>query len=119
MPELRMTVVTPNLEPQEEAKELDGLMSLLASEAGRVSVLQRQAGFGQPDGPLRVFIATFSTADALAALLRACGGWYMRHPSATVTLKVESGKGGKTLQLKKYSPVALANAAAQLEEYLE
>jgi hypothetical protein len=119
LPELKITVVMPDAQPEEEAAELDGLMSILATEAGRVATLQRQAGFGQTSGPPRVFIGTFDTAEALAALLRASGGWFMRHPGATVTYKMESSKGGKTLQLKTYSPVALASAAAQLKEYLE
>lgn len=119
MPELKITVVMPGADPQQEASALDGLMSALAGEAGRVAILQRQQGLGQPDAPPRVFVATFDTAEALAALLRASGGWFMRHPAATVTYKMESSKGGKTLQMKSYSPVALASAAAQFEEYLE
>lgn len=119
MPELKITVVMPGAEAEEEAIALDRLMSLLATEAGRLATLQRQKGFGQTTGPSRVYLATFDSAEALAALLRASGGWYMRHPSATVTYKMESSKGGKTLQMKSYSPVAIASAAAQLKEYLE
>lgn len=109
----------PKEAQEEEAKALDGLMSALAAEAGRLAVLQRQPGLGQKEGTPRVFAARFSGGDALAALMRATGGWFMRHPGATVTFKMESSKGGKTLQLKSYSPVALAHAAVQLEEYLE
>lgn len=119
MPELKITVVMPGTAPEQEAEELDRLMSSLAAEAGRVATLQREHGLGQPSGPARVFIATFSTAEALAALVRGCGGWFMRRPHATVTLKMQSSKGGKTLQMKSYSAVAIAGAAAQLEEYLE
>lgn len=119
MPELKITVVMPGVTPDNEAEELDHLMSSLAAEAGRLATLQREHGLGQPDGPARVFIATFSTAEALAALMRGCGGWFMRRPGATVTLKVSSGKGGKTLQMKSYSAIGWAGAAAQLEEYLE
>ncbi len=119
MPELKITVVLPEAEPEEEAVALDGLMSVLATEAGRLASLQRQKGFGQTTGPSRVYLATFDSAEALIALLRASGGWYMRHPAATLTYKMESSKGGKTLQMTSYSPVAMASAAAQLKEYLE
>lgn len=119
MPELKITVVMPGADPQDEASALDGLMSTIATEAGRLATLQRQQGLGATVGVSRVFIATFDSAEALAALLRASGGWFMRHPAATVTYKMQSSKGGKTLQMKSYSPVALASAAAQLEEYLE
>ena len=120
MPELKITVVIPPIaKSDEEAQALDVLMATLASEAGRVAELQRQHGFGQEDGTPRVFSARFSGAEALAALMRASGGWFMRNPAATVTYKIESGKGGKTLQLNTYSPVALAQAVAALEEYLE
>lgn len=120
MPELKITVVMPHASNvEEEAKSLDLLMSMLAQEAGRLATLQRGAGFGQKTGPGRVFEARFSGEDALAALMRGSGGWFMRHPSATVTYKIESSKGGKTLQLKAYSPVALAQAVAEMKEYLE
>lgn len=119
MPELKITVVMPGVSPEVEAEELDELMSSLAAEAGRLATLQRERGLGQPSGAARVFVGTFSTPEALAAMLRGCGGWFMRRPGATVTLKMQSGKGGKTLQMKSYSAVALAGAAAQLEEYLE
>jgi hypothetical protein len=43
----------------------------------------------------------------------------MRHPWATVTFKIESSAGGKTLQMRGYSPVALARAASDLTGYVE
>lgn len=119
MPELKITVVMPGLSPEVEGEELDGLMSALAAEAGRVAALQRERGLGQTTGPARVFVATLSSAEALAAVLRGCGGWFMRAPGATVTLKMQSSKGGKTLQMRSYSAVAMARAVAELEEYLE
>lgn len=120
MPELKITVVMPQVaDAEEEATSLDLLMSMLAQEAGRLATLQRGKGFGQAEGPARVFEARFSSQEALAALMRASGGWFMRHPSSTITYKIESGKGGKTLQLKTYSPVALAQAGAEMKEYLE
>ncbi len=120
MPELKITVVMPAVaNTPEEAEALDALMSSLAAEAGRHATLQRQLGFGQSEGIPRVFSARISDHEALAALLRASGGWFMRNPGATVTFKIESGKGGKTLQLTSYSPVAMAQAAAEMKEYLE
>jgi hypothetical protein len=119
MPELKITVVLPGQASEVEAERLDGLMSALAAEAGRAAILQREHGLGRAEGPPRVFIGTFSTPEALAAILRGCGGWYMRNPTATVTFKIQSSKGGKTLQMSSYSAVAVARAAAQLEEYLE
>ncbi len=119
MPELNITVVMPKVARDEEAAALDALMSALAAEAGRQAILQRQPGFGQKEGPPRVFAARFSGEEPLAALMRAAGGWFMRHPHATVTFKMESSKGGTTLQLKSYSPVGLAQTVAQLQEYLE
>lgn len=119
MPELKLTVVLPGASPGSEAGDLDELMASLAQEAGRVAQLQRSRGFGMTEGPARVFDAIFQGGDALAALMRGAGGWFMRHPHATITFKIESGKGGKTLQLTSYSPVAMAAAAAQLQEYLE
>jgi len=118
MPELRLTVVLPN-EPEREPEALDELMANLAAVAGRDVQFVRAPGLGKPDGPLRVFNSKFSGAEALAAVLRGAGGWYMRHPKATMTLRMESSKGGTTLQLREYSPVIFAAAARQVEEYLE
>ena len=113
-----MTVGLPQ-DPGSEPEALDKLMESLFKEAGRHADFVRAPGFGKPDGPLRVFNAKFSGSEALAALLRGAGGWYMRHPKATVTFRMESSKGGTTLQLREYSPVTFANAATQIEEYLE
>ncbi|MGI8708238.1 MAG: hypothetical protein ACR2LG_08570 [Actinomycetota bacterium] len=120
MPELKITVIMPQIvNTKDEAEALDGFMSILAAEAGRLAELQRQPGFGQHEGVARVFSARFSEEDALAAVVRASGKWFMRNPGATLTYKIESGRGGKTLQLTSYSAVALAQAAAELKEYLE
>lgn len=118
MPELRLTVVMPQ-EPEHEPEALDELMSSLAGVAGRFAQFARAPGLGKPEGPLRVFNAKFSGAEALAAVLRGAGAWYMRHPKATVTFRMESSKGGVTLQLKEYSPVAFARIVTQIEQYLE
>ena len=119
MAELTITVVMPNSDRQEETAALDHLMASLASEAGRVATLTRRPGLGQKEGPPRVFSTRFSSPEALAAVMRGCGAWSVRNPGATVTLKMASSKGGRTLQLKNYSAVALANAVARIEEYLE
>jgi hypothetical protein len=120
MPELRITVVMPKeVAPEEESGALDELMSGLASEAGRHAQFARAPGFGKNDGPLRVFNAIFAGPEALTAVLRGAGGWFMRYPYATITFRMESSKGGTTLQLKGYSPLTFAKAARQIEEYLE
>lgn len=106
-------------DPEHEPEALDELMSSLAGEAGRYAQFARAPGLGKPDGPLRVFNAKFSGAEALAAVLRGTGAWYMRHPGATITFRMESSKGGVTLQLKQFSPVAYARIATQIEQYLE
>lgn len=118
MPELRLTVVMPQ-DPENEPEALDALMASLAAESGRFAQFVRAPGFGKPDGPLRVFNVKFSGEEALAAVLRGTGAWYMRHPKATVTLRMESSKGGVTLQLKEYSPVAFAASVTQIQNYLE
>lgn len=118
MPELRLTVVMQQ-DPEGEPEALDELMSSLAAEAGRLAQFARAPGMGRPDGPLRIFNVKFSGAEALAAVLRGAGAWYMRHTHATVTFRMESSKGGVTLQLKEYSPVAFARIVPQLQEYLE
>lgn len=120
MPELRITVAMPKeTPPDEEGRVLDGLMAVLAAEAGRHAQFARAPGFGKADGPLRIFNSRFSGAEALSAILRATGGWFMRNPSATLTLRMESSKGGSTLQLKGYSPITFAHAARQVQDYLE
>lgn len=118
MPELRLTVLMQH-DPEGEPEALDELMSNLAGEAGRFAQFVRAPGLGKPEGPLRVFNAKFSGGEALAAVLRGTGAWYMRHPRSTVTFRMESSKGGITLQLKEYSPVAFARVVTQIQEYLE
>lgn len=119
MPELRLTVGMPGAPPEVEEKELDDLMGRLASEAMRHAQFSRAPGFGKADGPLRVFNAVFQGPEALQAVLRGTLGWYMRHPAATMTLRMESSKGGVTLQFKEYSPVEFAKATRRFEEFLE
>lgn len=106
-------------DPENEAQALDDLMSSLASEAGRFAEFARAPGLGRPEGPLRIFNAKFAGSEALSAVLRGAGAWYMRHPKSTVTFRMESSKGGVTLQLKEYSPVAFARIVTQIQQYLE
>lgn len=116
---LSLTVVLPDTPENEEAAALDELQDVLHREAGELAALDRTLGFGQSAGPPRVFRARFSGTAALVALLRAAGGWMMRHPWATVTFKIESSSGGKTLQMRGYSPVAMARAASDLTGYVD
>lgn len=119
MPELTLTVVGGPGDTSDEGRALDALMAELAREAGRLATLERRPGLGQTEGPPRVFVARFSEPDALSAVIRGTGGWYMRNPGATITFKISSSKGGKTLQMTSYSPVGMARAIAEMKEYLE
>ena len=118
MPELRLTVGLPG-SPDDEPAALDELMSALAREAGHLAEFARAPGIGKPDGPSRIFNAKFSGPEALTAVLRGTGGWYMRHPRATVTFRMESSKGGTTIQLREFTPVGFAKIAREVEGYLE
>lgn len=119
MPELRVSVVMPEGTPSDaESEALDELMASLAQQAGRQAQLGRSQGMsGQ--GPARIFTAIFKGSEAMSAVLRGVGSWYMQHPAAKVTMKMSSSKGGTNLQLKSYSAVAFAQASAQIKEYLE
>lgn len=119
MTTLSLTVVLADTPEEEEKDALDALQAALDREAGALATIDRALGFAQTSGPPRVFRTRFADAAALTPLLRALGGWMMRHPWATVTLKIESSAGGKTLQMHGYSPVALARAASELTGYVD
>ena len=71
-----------------------------------------------PEAPKRVFSARLRGAGAGVDLMRTLQGWMMRHPEATVTLKVDGPRGGTSLQIRRYSAVALAEAAAKIGPYV-
>ena len=117
--ELRVTVAFRQDDRAEEAGALDELESILRSVTGDGADLSRLAGLAAPpDAPKRVFSARLRGDRAGVDLLRTLQGWMMRHPQATVTLKVDGPKGGTSLQIRRYSAVALAEAGAKIGPYL-
>lgn len=67
----------------------------------------------------RVFQLEFPDDAGCAQVLRAVGGWYMRHPWVMVSFKADGPGGGVNLRLASFSTVAWANAVARLREYTE
>ena len=117
--ELRATVAFPQERRAEEVEALDELESMLRGEAGDRADLSRLAGLAAPpEAPKRVFSARLRDASAGVDLMRTLQGWMMRHPQATVTLKVDGPRGGTSLQIRRYSAVALAEAAAKIGPYV-
>lgn len=117
--ELRVTVAFPQERRAEEAGALDELESRLREEVGEAAGLSRLAGLAQsPEAPRRVFSAFLRGDSAGVDVMRTLQGWMMRHPEATVTLKVDGPKGGTSLQIRRYSAVALAQAASKIGPYL-
>ena len=117
--ELRMTVAFPRERRSDEVGALDELESMLRSGGGDGADLSRLAGMAAPpEAPKRVFSARLRGAGAGVDLMRTLQGWMMRHPEATVTLKVDGPRGGTSLQIRRYSAVALAEAAAKIGPYV-
>jgi len=117
--ELRVTVAFPLERRAEEVGALDELESMLRREAGDGADLSRLAGLGAPpEVPKRVFSARLRGGSAGVDLMRTLQGWMMRHAEATVTLKVDGPKGGISLQIRRYSALALAEAAAKIGPYV-
>lgn len=67
---------------------------------------------------LRVFLLEFPDAADAAAMLRALGGWYMRHPDVQVSLKADGPAGGTNLRLTSFSTVAYARAVASITDLM-
>lgn len=117
--ELRVTVAFPQERRAEEVGALDELESMLRGEAGDQADLSRLGGLGAPpEAPKRVFSARLRGDSAGVDLMRTLQGWMMRHRHATVTLKVDGPKGGTSLQIRRYSAVAMAEAAAKIGPYV-
>ena len=113
-----MTVAFPRERRSDEVGALDELESMLRSGGGDGADLSRLAGLGAPpEAPKRVFSARLR-GDSGVDLMRTLQGWMMRHPEATVTLKVDGPRGGTSLQIRRYSAVALAEAAAKIGPYV-
>jgi hypothetical protein len=117
--EFRVTVAFPQERRAEEVAALDELETMLRGAGGDGADLSRLAGLGAPpEAPKRVFSARLRGDSAGVDLMRTLQGWMMRHRHATVTLKVDGPKGGTSLQIRRYSAVALAEAAAKIGPYL-
>lgn len=117
--ELRVTVTFRQERRAEEVGALDELESMLRGVAGGGADLSRLPGLAAPPGaPKRVFSARLRGAGAGVGVMRTVQGWMMHHPDATVTLKVDGPKGGTSLQIRRYSAVALAEAAAKIGPYM-
>lgn len=67
----------------------------------------------------RVFQLEFPDDTGCGQVLRAVGGWYMRHPWVTVSFKADGPGGGVNLRLSGFSTVAWANAVARLRQHTE
>jgi hypothetical protein len=118
--ELRVTVTFSQERRAQEAESLEELDSMLRREAGDRAELNRLPGLAAPPGaPKRVFSAQLRGAGAGRDVIRAVQGWMMHYPHATVTLKVDGPKGGTNLQVRGYSAVALARAAAKIGPYMD
>ena len=114
-----MTVAFPRERRSDEVGALDELESMLRGVAGDGADLSRLGGLAAPpEAPKRVFSARLRRASAGVDLMRTLQGWMMRHPEATVTLKVDGPRGGTSLQIRRYSAVALAEAGAKIGPYL-
>lgn len=117
--ELQVTVSFPvETDEVEKAEVLNALMMVLKGGMGLNERLTRNPGMGQTAGPLRVFVLEFQDPERCSLALRSVGGWYMRHPDLTVSLKADGPKGGIRLQLKGFSTVAYAEAIAKINELM-
>lgn len=67
---------------------------------------------------LRVFLLEFPDESGCAVVLRAVGGWYMRHPKVTVSFKADGPQGGINLRLTEFSTVAYAQVASKINELM-
>jgi hypothetical protein len=114
-----VTVAFPQERRAGEVAALDELETMLRGAGGDGVDLTRLAGLAAPpEAPKRVFSARLRGAGAGVDLMRELQGWMMRHPEATVTLKVDGPRGGTSLQIRRYSAVALAEAAAKIGPYV-
>ncbi len=117
--ELRATVAFRQEHRAEEVAALDELESMLRGVGGDVADLSRLGGLAAPpEAPKRVFSTRLRGAGAGVEVMRTLQGWMMHHPDATVTLKVDGPKGGTSLQIRRYSAVTLAEAAAKIGPYM-
>lgn len=140
MSELRIVVTFPDGYDLEEQTEVLGeLQQALKDQMGLNQRLSRLPQLSLPGGPqavaprltptpqkkkdeevaMRVFLLEFPDAASSASALRAVGGWYMRHPAMSVSLKADGPAGGVNLRLTEFSTVAFASVVAKINALME
>lgn len=132
MSNLRVVVTFPEPQPslERQTEVLNELGQAMKNEMGlneRLSRLPEMQLPGtqsrNPAGPqdevaLRVFLLEFPDESGCAAVLRAVGGWYMRHPKLTVSFKADGPRGGTNLKLTEFSTVAFAEVVHKINELM-
>lgn len=141
MSDLRIVVTFPDdYDVEEQTEVLGELQQALKDQMGLNQRLTRLPQLSLPGGPqavaprltptpqateetkevaLRVFLLEFPDAAACASAMRALGGWYMRHPALSVSLKADGPAGGVNLRLTEFSTVAFASAVAKINGLME
>lgn len=140
MSDLRIVVTFPDDYDVEEQTEILGeLQQALKEQMGLNQRLTRLPQLSLPTGPqkkaeprltptpqkteeevaLRVFLLEFPDAAACASALRALGGWYMRYPGLSVSLKADGPAGGVNLRLTEFSTVAFASVVSKINALME
>lgn len=139
MSDLRVVVNFPEgaYDVEKQTEVLSELQKALKDQMGLQQRLTRLPQLSLPGGPqqtqprltptpqqteevaLRVFLLEFPDAAACASALRAVGGWYMRYPELSLSLKADGPRGGVNLRLKSFSTVAFARAVSQVTELME
>lgn len=138
MSDLRVVVTFPDgYDVEEQSEILNDLQQALKNQMGLQQRLTRLPQLSLPSGPkkieprltptpqvteevaLRVFLLEFPDAPACASALRAVGGWYMRNPGMSLSLKADGPAGGINLRLKSFSMVAFAQAASQIAALMD
>lgn len=132
MSNLRVVVSFPEPQPslERQTEVLNELGQTMKSEMGlneRLSRLpemqlpgtqSRTPAGEQEEVALRVFLLEFPDESGCAAVLRAVGGWYMRHPKLTVSFKADGPQGGTNLKLTEFSTVAFAEVVSKINELM-
>lgn len=138
MSDLRVVVTFPDgYDVEEQTEVLGELQQKLKEQMGLNQRLSRLPQLSLPGGPqavaprltptpqqaeevaLRVFLLEFPDATSCASALRAVGGWYMRHPDVSVSLKADGPGGGVNLRLTSFSTVAFASVVSKITALME
>lgn len=132
MSNLRVVVTFPEPQPslEHQTEVLTELGQAMKSEMGlnerlsRVPEMQlpgtqsQTPSTNQEEVALRVFLLEFPDGNDCAAVLRAVGGWYMRHPKLTVSFKADGPQGGTNLKLTEFSTIAFAEVVSKINELM-